>query len=135
MKTKTIVSLLLTGFVAASFTFKENFQKKPWVIPDVAKNKKNPVPKDAAGTATGKALWVTHCKSCHGAKGLGDGPKAAELKSEVGDLSKADVQAKTDGTFFYELSEGHGDMPAFKKKIADEDDRWSIVNYMRTLKK
>jgi mono/diheme cytochrome c family protein len=135
MKTKAIIIFIITGFIAAGFTFKVNYQKKPWVIPDVAKNKKNPVAKDAAAIATGKALWTTHCKSCHGAKGLGDGPKASELKTEVGDLSKADAQSKTDGTFFYELSEGHEDMPAFKKKIPDEDDRWSLVNFMRTLKK
>ena len=135
MKAKTTLIILLTGLIAVSFTFKANFQKKPWVVPDVSKNKKNPVANDAAAIATGKALWTTHCKSCHGAKGLGDGTKASTLKTEVGDLSKADAQAQTDGTLFYQLSEGRDDMPAFKKKIPDEDDRWSLVNFMRSLKK
>jgi mono/diheme cytochrome c family protein len=135
MKTKAIMVVLMTSFIALSFTFKSNYQKKPWVIPDVAKNKKNPVANDAAAISTGKALWSTHCKSCHGAKGLGDGPKAAQLKTEVEDLTTADAQSATDGTFFYQISEGHEDMPAFKKKIPDEDDRWSVVNFMRSLKK
>ena len=39
--------------------------------------------------ADGKALYATHCKSCHGTKGLGDGSKAAQLKTEPGDFSKA----------------------------------------------
>lgn len=134
MKTKAIIVILVTGFIAASFTLKVN-EKKPWPVPDAAKNKKNPVASDAQAMATGKALWNTHCKSCHGAKGMGDGPKAAQLKTEPGDFSKADVQAQTDGSLFYKLSEGRDDMPSFKKKIPDEDDRWSVVHFIRSLKK
>lgn len=110
-------------------------QQKPWVVPDAAKGKKNPVASDAQTIATGKTLYNTHCKSCHGTKGLGDGPKAAQLKTEAGDFSKATFQSQTDGALFYKTSEGRDDMPAFKKKIADEDDRWAVVNYMRTFKK
>ena len=135
MKTNVIIVILTTGLIAASFTFRVNDFNKPWIVPDVAKNKKNPVANDAAAIATGKGLWSTHCKSCHGAKGLGDGSKAAQLKTEPGNFSKDEVQAETDGEFFYKLSEGRDDMPAFKKKIPDEDDRWAVVNYMRSFKK
>jgi hypothetical protein len=31
--------------------------------------------------------------------------------------------------------EGRDDMPSFKKKIPDTDDLWSLVHYMRTMKK
>jgi len=134
MKSKVILVVMLTGFIAASFTLKLNDQK-PWVVPDAAKNKKNTVANNAESVAAGKVLWNTHCKSCHGAKGLGDGTKAAQLKTEPGDFSKATMQAQTDGSLFYKLSEGRDDMPAFKKKIADEDDRWSLVNFIRSLKK
>jgi mono/diheme cytochrome c family protein len=96
---------------------------------------KNPVASNAESIADGKELWGQHCKSCHGAKGMGDGPKASQLKTEPGDFSKTDVQSQSDGSFFYKLSEGREDMPSFKKKIADADERWSIVNYMRTFKK
>jgi mono/diheme cytochrome c family protein len=66
---------------------------------------------------------------------LGDGPKAAQLKTEAGDFSTADFQSQTDGAIFYKTSEGRDDMPSFKKKIPDADERWSIVNFVRTLKK
>ena len=111
------------------------FQAKPWPVPDNYKNMKNPLPSDAATIAEGKALYSTHCKSCHGAKGLGDGNKAAQLKTEPGDFSKADFQSQSDGSLFYKTSEGRDDMPNFKKKIPDADERWSIVHFMRTLKK
>ena len=96
---------------------------------------KNPVAADAASIAEGKALYATHCKSCHGAKGLGDGPKATNLKTEAGDFSKSDFQAQTDGTIFYKTSEGRDDMPSFKKKLPDAEDRWNLVNFVKTLKK
>ena len=131
------ISIVFAFFLLVSMIsgFSYHQQKKPWPVPDAAKVKKNPIASNAESIAAGKTLWSTHCKSCHGAKGMGDGPKAAQLKTEAGDFSKADTQVQTDGSLFYKLSEGRDDMPAFKKKIADEDDRWSLVNYMRTLKK
>jgi mono/diheme cytochrome c family protein len=131
---KTLLSLAAgTLFIATIFAFRPN-DKKPWPVPDKFKTMKNPVASDGESISAGKALWTTHCKSCHGSKGLGDGPKAAQLKTEPGDFSKADVQTQTDGSLFYKISEGRDDMPSFKKKIPDQDDIWSVVNYIRTLK-
>jgi mono/diheme cytochrome c family protein len=123
------------GLAGISFTVINTQEKKPWPVPDTNKKMKNPVAADATSIAEGKTLYTTHCKSCHGTKGLGDGPKAAQLKTEAGDFTKADFQAQTDGALFYKTTEGRDDMPSFKKKIPDADERWSIVNYVRTLKK
>jgi mono/diheme cytochrome c family protein len=133
----TIPSIILGCIIvfSAITAFEISQPAKPWNVPEAAKNKKNPIAADATSLATGKSLWSTHCKSCHGAKGLGDGPKAAKLKTEAGDFSKAEVHTQTDGALFYKISEGRDDMPAFKKKISDADDIWAIVNYMRTFKK
>ena len=135
MKTSVIFLSIAAGLLGASFSFKSIQDKKPWPVPANYTNMKNAVASNAESIAEGKALYGTHCKSCHGTKGIGDGPKAANLKTEAGDFSKADFQAQTDGALFYKTSEGRDDMPNFKKKIPDADERWSIVNYMRTLKK
>ena len=132
---KTIALLSVGTFLFTVMTGFSFFQNKPWAIPDNYQKMKNPVGSNAESIAEGKTLYSTHCKSCHGAKGLGDGSKAAQLKTEPGDFSKADFQAQSDGALFYKTSEGRNDMPSFKKKIPDADERWSIVNYMRTLKK
>lgn len=132
---KPLAILLTSALFFNIFSGFSLFQNKPWPVPDNYKNMKNPVASDATSIADGKTLYATHCKSCHGAKGLGDGNKAAQLKTEPGDFSTADFQAQTDGALFYKTSEGRDDMPNFKKKIPDADERWSIVNYMRTLKK
>ena len=128
------LSIIIMG---ASFTLKKQQQKEkdPWPVPENYIKMKNPVPSDAESLAAGKTLWVKHCQSCHGKSGLGDGSKAAQLKTEAGNFSKADVQAQPDGALFYKTAEGRDDMPGFKKKIPDKDDLWAIVNYIRTFKK
>jgi mono/diheme cytochrome c family protein len=120
-------------FVVSSFVLKSS--QTPWVAPDKAAKVPNPIKSDATSIADGKALWVKHCQSCHGKSGLGDGSKAAQLKTEPGNFSTADFQKQSDGSIFYKTAEGRDDMPSFKKKIPDQDELWSIVNYVRTLKK
>lgn len=138
MKKNLLVSAMIVfGFLLVNIIsgFAPLQNKKPWVVPDAFKNKKNPTASNATSIAAGKDLWNTHCKSCHGAKGLGDGSKAAQLKTEPGDFSKADTQAQTDGSLFYKIAEGRDDMPSFKKKIPEQEDIWNLVVFVRTLKK
>ena len=132
---RRLVLAFTAGFlfiIMSGFGF---FQEKPWAVPDNYKKMKNPVAADATSISEGKALYSTHCKSCHGTKGLGDGNKAAQLKTDPGDFSKADFQSQSDGALYYKTTEGRDDMPSFKKKIPDADERWSVVNFMPTLKK
>lgn len=132
---KKYISLLFASlFLIALMSFVSRSQNDPWPVPDKYKNMPNPVKSDEASIANGKALYSQHCKSCHGTKGKGDGPKAAQLDTESGDFTKPDFQKQTDGAIFYKTSEGRKDMPSFKKKIADQNDIWAVVNYMRTFK-
>jgi len=132
IKIFSIVTIAAVTIMSAGFTF---IQPKPWTAPDKAAKTANPVKKDAASISAGKALWSMHCSSCHGKAGLGDGSKAAQLKTAPPDFSKAAFQSQSDGTLFYKISEGRDDMPSFKKKIPDQEDIWNLVNFMRTLKK
>jgi len=132
---KKYISLLFTAlFVTVLMAFVPRTTNDPWPVPDKYKNMANPVKSDATSIATGKELYTQHCKSCHGTKGKGDGPKAAQLDTECGDFTKPATQSQTDGALFYKTSEGRKDMPSFKKKISDPNDIWAVVNYMRTLK-
>lgn len=134
MKKNLSLLIAIVFTVALSgFMIKTNTQT-PWTVPDAAKNKVNPVKSDATSLADGKALYNLHCKSCHGTKGKGDGPKASQLDTESGDFTKASFQSQTDGSLFYKTVQGRKDMPSFKTKIPEADDIWAIVNYMRTFK-
>ena len=105
-------------------------QNTPWVAPANYKAMKNPVKFDKTAAA---ALYSTHCKSCHGKEGLGDGTKAAQLKTKCGDFSSATFQKQTDGELYYKTLKGRDEMPSYEKKIPDTDDIWQLVHYMRTL--
>ena len=84
-KSVMIIAFFFAGALIFSLTtgFKSLQDNKPWPVPDNYKNMKNPVASNATSIAEGKTLYSTHCKSCHGAKGLGDGNKAAQLKTEA----------------------------------------------------
>ena len=135
MKNLKLVSILGLGcFVLLSFTVL--VQTKIWEVPAKYKSMKNPTDaKDKDNMTEGKALYAKQCSSCHGKKGLGDGSKAPELKGDLGDFSASSSQKQTDGEMFYKITEGRDDMPSFKKKIPNDEDRWLVVNYVRTLKK
>lgn len=135
MKTKNLlVVLALIFFGSTIMSFMVNQDKKeagPWVIPAEYQKKKMP-----AGTEAnqGKMLWAVHCKSCHGNTGLGDGPKAGSLKTIVHSFKTPEFQAQSDGAIYYESFVGRDEMPNFEKKIPDDEDRWNLVAYIRTLK-
>lgn len=131
---KYISILFAILFVTVLMAFVPKTKNDPWPVPDKYKNMANPVKSDATSLAKGKTLYNQHCKSCHGTKGKGDGPKAAQLDTECGDFSKPAFQTQTDGALFYKTYEGRKDMPSFKKKISKQNDIWAVVNYMRTFK-
>ncbi|MDH5398496.1 MAG: c-type cytochrome [Cyclobacteriaceae bacterium] len=128
-------ALILCTALFYSFGYiSHDTQDNPWVVPAKYKKMENPLKGDEEAGTIGKSLYSKHCKSCHGTEGKGDGPKAKELDTPSGDFSSAAFQAQSDGELFYKTTEGRDDMPAFDKKIAEEDDRWLVIEYLRSLK-
>jgi mono/diheme cytochrome c family protein len=136
MKSMNIRLIAIAAGMLIAFSFSTAMQAQTagaWTIPAKFKTTKNPVAASKESVADGKDLYSKHCKSCHGAKGLGDGPKAATLDVSCSDFSTKKFQAQTDGEMFFQVSEGKGKMPSFKKTIPEDNSRWAIVNYLRTL--
>jgi mono/diheme cytochrome c family protein len=127
-----LIGLLMVSSVLYSFTY---YQAKPWAVPEKNAKMANPVKSDAESLKIGKEVWNKHCSVCHGKTGAGDGSKAAQLETAMEDISTAEVQGQSDGELYYKISEGREEMPSFKKKISDTEELWSVVNFMRTLKK
>jgi hypothetical protein len=67
-------------------------------------------------------------------EGYGDGPKADDVNGDLGDFSSEEFHSQSDGALYYKSIIGRDDMPEFTKKIPDEEDRWLVINYLRTLK-
>lgn len=131
-----VMTMVAVSVIFFAFVLPQD-QKKggPWEIPAKYKKMENPYANDESLVKVGKMLYSKHCKSCHGNTGLGDGPKAKQLETWCGDFSTAEFQSESDGILYYKSFIGRDEMPNFEKKITDEEDRWSIINYIRTMKK
>jgi len=106
-----------------------------WIVPTNFKKMKNPTYATNENLIIGKALYTKHCKSCHGISGAGDGSKAGEFDSDIGDFTSKEFQAQTEGTIYYKSYVGQHDMPNYKKKIPGTNNMWLIVNHLKTLEK
>jgi mono/diheme cytochrome c family protein len=104
--------------------------EQPWVAPAAEKAKKNPVPR-ATGVPEGKKVFETNCSMCHGPAGKGDGAAAVALNPKPANLTSNAVQAQTDGELFWKISTGRGAMPSWQ--TLPEKDRWSVVDFIRSL--
>lgn len=124
-----ISTILLLGVFLVSMS---NGMQDEWPVPAKYKKMKNPNVDKQDTEKIGKILWIQHCKSCHGSKGLGDGKKAGTLDTDLPDLSSSDFKSQTDGEIYYKSIIGRDEMPNFEKKIPSESDRWFLVNYMKS---
>ena len=132
MKVSTAIFLMI--FATQSANAQGKPKGLPWVAPASAISMKNPVKADALSIKDGKELYIKNCKSCHGDAGKGDGTKAKNLDISCGDFSLPEMSKITDGELYWKITEGRKPMPTFAKKLTDTE-RWSVVNYIRTLKK
>ena len=122
------IALFSIGLVA--FTSPQNVDD--WDVPAKYKSMENKYAgEDEDGI--GEDLYKQHCRSCHGKEGYGDGSKAKELETEMRDLTSEEVQSQNDGELFYKSIIGRDEMPSFEKKIRSEEDRWMVINYLRSI--
>jgi len=132
LKLTILISFLMGSFLLLSFGPQEKKKQAKWDVPAEYLEMKNPQSSDDADMMkVGKILYSKHCKSCHGNKGLGDGPKAKKLETEAGDFSSEAFKSQSDGELYYKSYIGRDEMPNYEKKIPDEEDRWAIITYMR----
>ena len=107
---------------------------KEWNAPVNAKDLVNPLKGNAAATQEGKKLFLQICAVCHGEKGKGDGVGGATLNPKPRNFTLEKTQNQADGDFFWKLSEGRPPMASYKA-ILTTNQRWQLVNYIRTFKK
>lgn len=72
----------------------------------------------AVAADPGQALYATHCASCHGREGRGDGPGAPPM-ARMPSFATAAFQARTDEEITQVVVAGRGGfMPAFGGRLA-----------------
>jgi mono/diheme cytochrome c family protein len=118
----------------------EDFSQNTWELPEDADKTKNPVASSPESIEKGKALYLErtkgNCIFCHGETGAGNEDNFARLRRKPADLTNKERMAKmTDGELFWKISKGiTGIMPPGEKRMSEEE-RWHVVNYIRTLGK
>lgn len=118
----------------------QDFSKNTWELPEDADKTKNPTAATPESIAKGKELYLErtkgNCIFCHGETGSGNEANLAKLRRKPADISnKERMTAMTDGEIFWKISKGiQGIMPAGEKRMTEEE-RWHVVNYVRTLVK
>ena len=118
----------------------QDFSKNTWELPDDADKTRNPVASSPESIAKGKELYLTrekgNCIFCHGEAGSGNEANLARLRRKPADLTnKERMTAMTDGELWWKISKGiQGIMPAGERRMSEEE-RWHVVNYIRTLAK
>ncbi len=123
---------IIAGLIILLFAFTPIQESEEWIAPASADRMKNPVASNEQCIESGKAIYTKNCYDCHGKKGKGDGPKSGDLEKNPMDFTKENFQKQSDGAIFWKITEGRKPMPTFKKDLS-EDQRWQVINYMRTL--
>jgi hypothetical protein len=63
---------------------------------------------------------------------LGDGPAGKRLNPKPFNLTDREQMAsKSDEYLFKDITKGKGSMPAFERKLKEEE-RWMVIHYVRT---
>jgi mono/diheme cytochrome c family protein len=126
---RTFLALLVT-LALPCLILAENTSYAPdpgWKAPANAAARANPLVGRSAAALGGRKLFLRECVECHGqdARGLG--------KKHSADLLLPVVQAQSDGSLFWKITNGNPDrgMPSFSK--LPELQRWQLVLYIRTL--
>ena len=125
------VFVLLLALIAAAIVYVV-LDNRPWTVPEEAKQVKNPVQPSESALQSARSVYSEKCAHCHGDTGKGDGDDAMMYSVKPADFTDAHMMAEmTDGEIFWKMGEGKLPMPAFKKRLTDEQ-RWQLVDYIRT---
>jgi len=133
-----LVVLLLCAIAATRIVraIGQDDEDDGWKLPASACCEVNPIPATERFLAKGKELFKTKCQKCHGPEGKGDGPDA-DPKHKPGNLSDSRRASRNpDGVMFYKIWNGRTNpkMPAFKSEMT-RDDIWTVIQYVKTLRK
>lgn len=127
-----LTTLLTSAHVAESGEQPGSTDK--WIAPAAEAQKKNPVAVTESSLAAGQKIYLKRCVACHGKRGNGDGPDAADLGIDPAKLSDPAIRVETDGELFWKITVGKKPMPGYGTRLSPAD-RWNVINYLRSFAK
>lgn len=131
LRLRKLLFALLLALICIAITIGV-YQNKQWNIPEEDKRRVNPIQPSLAVINAARVIYLDKCARCHGETGKGDGPDAATYYPSPTNLTDAShINSVTDGEIFYQISQGRKPMPAFKKRLTEEQ-RWQLVLLVRS---
>jgi mono/diheme cytochrome c family protein len=141
LKSKLLAAslIIISGVGLAGFSSGDKHDyhfnnQDPWKAPAWADTLKSPYHDEPLTLAQGEELFTLYCASCHGDGGYGDGAAGGALGQKPANFHDTLFKAQSDGSVFWKISTGRGNMPPFKDVFTDEQ-RWQLVAYIRHLGK
>lgn len=113
------------------FAFSTSASAEDWKVSATAKKKPNPYQVSKKNISTGKKVYQTNCKSCHGDPGKAN---MLALQPAPADLGSQNFLVQTDGEIYHKIKTGKGAMPTFEKTLNDES-KWMVITYLRSFDK
>ena len=136
--TATACVALLSGLVGARAVAAraQDDDEGGWTIPAAAAKEVNPIAVSDQVIAKGKEIYKSKCQKCHGPTGKGDGPDA-DLKHKPGNLTDSSRASRNpDGVMFYKIWNGRKNPKMLAQKgEMSKDDVWTVIQYVKTLRK
>lgn len=83
------------------------------------------------GARSGEELFDTFCAMCHGYQGAGDGTVTPYIGAPS--ILTASARHWSDGYLYSIIRYGRAGMPQYGDKIVRPDERWAVVDYVRSL--
>lgn len=128
-----IASVLLMSTIIISGWGLSN-ASNDWIAPPTASNIVNPLLSNEDATKEGKKLYKQLCSICHGDRGKGDGIAGASLNPRPANFSSISIQNQSDGALYWKINEGRAPMASYKD-LLNENQKWQLINFIRTFKK
>jgi mono/diheme cytochrome c family protein len=131
LKLRRWLFVTLLGLIALAIVLGAT-RRGEWVVPEEARQRKNPLASPAATRTEALGLYNDYCAKCHGDTGKGDGPDAGKHFTSPGNFTDATrMNSMPDGELFYKITEGRRPMPQFQTRLTD-DQRWKLVSFIRS---
>src|SRR5262249_9686186 len=115
-----------------------DFSHNTWDLPSDADKTKNPAAATPESIAQGKELFMSrkgNCVFCHGETGSGNETNLPKLRRKPANLAdEKRMPHLCDGEIYWKITRGiTGIMPSYDDPRLTSEDRWNLVNFVRTL--
>ena len=137
-KLKILIPLLLLPILLIILIAPKPGKKKEELHPNIEVPNEyvslvNTVSANKASVSRGAQLYAVYCDMCHGRTGTAQEGVTKNFEVSPSPLTDEKINSYTDGGLFYLITNGVEDTKMRPFKEMSEEDRWNVINYVKTL--